>query len=76
MKEDDCDIIVQFLHRAIQIALKIKKETPNGKFVDFNNYIEKNQFNPFELQKLKNEVIQFSRKFETIGYEKEGMLYK
>jgi len=60
--EEDMKTVVQFLHRGIQISLKIQ-ETSGKLLKDFKDAFEKNE----DLKTLKREVEQFSKKFPLPG---------
>lgn len=61
-EEKDIVNVCDFLHRAVQISLKIQKASGN-KLIDFKNALKGNS----EVQKLAKEVFEFSKKFPMPG---------
>jgi glycine hydroxymethyltransferase len=72
-KEKDCDQVFEFIDKAMAIATKIKKETKTIK--EFSEFVDQHK-NEFGLKELRNEIVQFSSKFPTIGFEEKEMKYK
>jgi len=62
LKEDDFRQVAAFIHRAIQISLKIQEKS-GPKMVDFVPLAEKET----EIEKLKVDVIAFAAKFPMPG---------
>jgi glycine hydroxymethyltransferase len=71
LKEDDCKTVVQFLHKGLQLALKIKKDADEAK-VDFFEQVKQHDS---EITKLRDEVESFSKKFPMPGFDIESMKY-
>jgi glycine hydroxymethyltransferase len=73
--EDDFKIIADFLDRGIVIAKSVKDSVgPKTKMQDFRNAVEAGSGGS-EIAELKADVEAFSSAFDTIGYEKESMVY-
>jgi glycine hydroxymethyltransferase len=71
--EKDCEKVVEFVHRAIQIALKVKGETKALK--DFKDLLNSN-VNGFGIGELKKDVEDFASKFPAIAFDQSTMRYK
>lgn len=71
--EADFEKVAEYVDRAVQIAVKAKKEA-GGKLKDFRAYLDKNDVP--ELKQLKHEVEEFAKGFPTIGFEKGTMRYQ
>ena len=63
LKEDDFQKVAEFLHRCIEVSKEIQ-ETHGKMLKDFLKGIECNE----KLDKIKEEVIEFSNKFEFYQY--------
>lgn len=71
--EADFEKVAEYFDRAVQIAVKAKKEA-GGKLKDFRAYLDKHDMP--ELKQLKHEVEEFAKGFPTIGFEKGTMRYQ
>lgn len=71
--EGDFDQVAEFVHRGVQIAAALKDKA-GSKMKEFKAYIE--QHKPSEIDLLRKDVEEFSKKFTTIGFEQESMRYK
>ena len=71
MVESDFEQIGEFLHEALQIALKLQ-DTSGAKMKDFLPLLENNA----ELQALSDKVHAFATKFPMPGFDPETMKYK
>uniref|UniRef100_A0A7N0ZX48 Uncharacterized protein n=1 Tax=Kalanchoe fedtschenkoi TaxID=63787 RepID=A0A7N0ZX48_KALFE len=69
--EKDFEQIGEFLHRAVQLSLKIQKK--HGKLLkDFNKGLVDNK----DIEELKNDVEKFSVSFDMLGFLMSEMKYK
>lgn len=71
LKEEHMIQIAEFIHKGIQLALKIKNDYTNAdekkeKLSEYKSRVCSNQYS--ELHTLKSEVIEFASQFETIGF--------
>lgn len=71
MKETDFVKVAAFLHRAVEIALKIQ-ETAGKKLVDFAPALENNE----DMTALAKEVCAFATQFPMPGFDVESMKHK
>ncbi|CAJ0629699.1 4421_t:CDS:2 [Entrophospora sp. SA101] len=65
LNELDFEKVAEFVHRGIQIAIDVKKHKVKG---------EDGSSEP-RIGELKQEVIEFAKKFPTIGYNENEMKY-
>lgn len=67
--EEDFQQVGEFFDRSVDIAKSIKSKTGN-KIKDFKTELETSEgvAKYSELNQLRTEVIEFSRKFPTIGF--------
>jgi glycine hydroxymethyltransferase len=65
--EADFEKVAEFFDRAVTIADDIKTKT-GGKIKDFKAALENGPDDFPALVQLKNEVIDFARKFPTVGF--------
>ncbi|XP_022128766.2 serine hydroxymethyltransferase isoform X2 [Pieris rapae] len=68
LKETDIDRVVDFIDKALKLAVEITKIS-GPKLVDFNKVIEENTDVNAKVQNLKESVEQYSRTFPLPGYE-------
>lgn len=73
-EEEDFDTVAEFFDRGVKIALDIQNKT-GPKMIDFKAELEKKDGQP-ELKKLREDVIQFARRFPPVGFTLEQMKYK
>ena len=73
--EKDFDAVADFFHRGVEIALALQKKT-GPKMSDFKAALENGADSIPELAALRNDVIQFARKFPPVGFTLEQMKYK
>ncbi|KXN67103.1 serine hydroxymethyltransferase, mitochondrial-like protein [Conidiobolus coronatus NRRL 28638] len=66
--KQDFDQVAEFLDRAVQITIGLKKEVASSKLKDFKAHLNRVQGTHAELKQLKNEIAEFSSKFPTVGY--------
>lgn len=71
--EKDCEKVVEFVHKAIQIALKVKAESKTLK--DFKDLLNTNH-GAFGIKELKEDVEKFAAKFPAIAFDEKTMRYK
>ena len=71
--EADFEKVAEFVHRGVEIALKVQSLAGSAKLADFRDVLSK-QTIP-EIENLKNDVTSFCRKFPTIGFEESTMKY-
>ncbi|KAI8983686.1 serine hydroxymethyltransferase [Pilobolus umbonatus] len=64
-KEADFVKVAEFLHRIVQIALKVQEKSGSKLMKDFVAALEGNQ----EIAQLKKEVIEFARSFPMPGFD-------
>ena len=62
-KENDFIKVAEFIHKAIQLALKIQKQT-GKKIKDFILYLYEEQSIQKELNDLKTQINKFANTFE------------
>lgn len=73
--EDDFRQIGEYIDRGVGIAASIKSELgPKAKLVDFRAAVDGGAGSS-QISELKKEVEAFSAAFETIGFDKESMIY-
>ncbi|KAA8497987.1 Serine hydroxymethyltransferase 4 [Porphyridium purpureum] len=70
-KEQDFRAVADFLHRGVQIGLKIQEGT-GKKLADFAKDLDKNE----EIKQLKIDVERFASKFYFPGVDVDAMKYK
>eukprot|EP01091_Cochliopodium_minus_P008652 TRINITY_DN1997_c0_g1_i1.p1 TRINITY_DN1997_c0_g1~~TRINITY_DN1997_c0_g1_i1.p1 ORF type:complete len:456 (+),score=125.58 TRINITY_DN1997_c0_g1_i1:391-1758(+) len=63
LKETDFEKVAEFLHKAVEVALKIVESVGNTKSKDFLEKLE-----TWDITSLKNEVHQFASKFFMPGF--------
>jgi glycine hydroxymethyltransferase len=68
--EQDFEKVAEFLDRGVKIALDIQSKAASKKLVDF----VKVPPTPEQI-KLKEEVVTFCRRFPTVGFEEDSMVY-
>jgi glycine hydroxymethyltransferase len=66
--KQDFDQVAEFLDRAVQITIGLKKEVASSKLKDFKAHLNRVQGTHAELKQLKQEIAEFSSKFPTVGY--------
>ncbi|KAI7871904.1 serine hydroxymethyltransferase [Spinellus fusiger] len=64
-KENDMVKVAEFLHRAVQIALKVQDQCGSKMMKDFVNALEGNE----EIAQLKTDVVKFARSFPMPGFD-------
>jgi glycine hydroxymethyltransferase len=75
LKEEDFEQIAEFLHRGIQIAMKLQEKAPSAKLTDFLPLLNEENLNEETLQ-LRKDVEEFSCKFGIPGFDVNSMRYK
>ncbi|XP_057364901.1 serine hydroxymethyltransferase, mitochondrial-like [Daphnia carinata] len=65
--EKDFEQMVEFFHRAIQIASEVKQKT--SKLKDYKDYLESNEEIKAKMVALKSEVNKFALQFPMPGFE-------
>ncbi|KAI8368278.1 serine hydroxymethyltransferase [Radiomyces spectabilis] len=65
MKEDDMVKVGEFLHRTVNIALKVQESCGSKLLKDFVAALEGNE----EIAQLKKEVVEFARSFPMPGFD-------
>ncbi|KAJ3073817.1 hypothetical protein HDU98_000559 [Podochytrium sp. JEL0797] len=73
--ESDFEKVGGFVLRAIEIAVGLKAQVGGTKFKDFKEFVGDGSKIP-EIVALKQEVVEFSKGFPTIGVDEAGMRYK
>lgn len=69
--EKDFEQIAEFLHRSVELCLKIQKE--HGKLLkDFNKGLVCNK----DIEELKADVEKFAASFDMPGFKMSEMKYK
>ncbi|KAI8827150.1 serine hydroxymethyltransferase-domain-containing protein [Fimicolochytrium jonesii] len=68
LTEPDFAAIAQFIHRGVEITRKVAQSVNSKKLVDFKKELGEGEKVP-ELQQLKKEVVEFAKRFPTVGYE-------
>jgi glycine hydroxymethyltransferase len=72
--EKDFVQVAEFLHRGVDIALKVQKSANNTKSIkEFREALSPAKFP--DVEKLKHDVTLFARKFPTVGFEESSMKY-
>jgi len=71
--EADFDRVADFVDRAVNITVDLKKQT-GPKLKDFRAYLESET--PPAIAELREDVEEFAKQFPTIGFEKASMRYK
>jgi len=72
--EKDFVKVAEFLHRGVELALKVQKSTSNAKSIkEFREALTSDRFP--EVNKLKQDVTQFARQFPPVGFEEGSMKY-
>lgn len=72
LKEADFCIVADFLHKAVQLGLKIQATMTTKKLVEFESLVKDNE----EVRSLKQEVKNFITKFPMPGFEVSEMRYQ
>lgn len=73
--ESDFRLIADYIDRGVSIASAVKAETgEKGKMADFRAALESG-VGASDIAALKKDVEAFSSVFDTIGYDKESMVY-
>lgn len=73
--EDDFKLIAEYIDRGIGIASSVKAELgPNAKMADFRTAVEGGAGSA-QIAELKRDVEAFSSAFDTIGFDKDSMVY-
>ncbi|EFC43488.1 hydroxymethyltransferase [Naegleria gruberi] len=70
-KEVDFEKVAEFLHRGVQIGLKLQEQAVSTKLADFLALFENNE----ELTQLKSEVESFAKQFGIPGWNIETQRY-
>jgi glycine hydroxymethyltransferase len=65
----DFDQVADFIDRAVDITVKIKKQLPpSSKLKDFKDLVGEDGSAFSEIADLKKSVVQFARQFPVIGF--------
>lgn len=64
----------KFFHRGVEIAKHVKADT-GGKMKAYRDALADGGTKYPEIAQLKTDVVEFSRAFPAIGFDKEGMRY-
>ncbi|KAI9142200.1 serine hydroxymethyltransferase [Paraphysoderma sedebokerense] len=75
LKEKDFSVIADFIDRAVEVTLDINKQVKGTKLKDFKDTLADGSSFP-AISTLKKEVIDFSKQFDTVGFEVNEMLYR
>ncbi|CAG8730124.1 8749_t:CDS:2, partial [Racocetra fulgida] len=67
-KESDFEQVAEFIHQGVQITNDICKK-------DFKEYVGEDGSSEPVINELKHKVIDFVKKFPTIGFEESEMKY-
>lgn len=73
--EQDFDQVAEFLHRGLQIALKLQAQAASPKLIDFLVLLNHETLDE-ETKQLKKDVEAFSQKFGIPGFNAETMKYQ
>ncbi|KAK9766465.1 Serine hydroxymethyltransferase, cytosolic [Basidiobolus ranarum] len=74
LNEADFEKIAGFIDRAVKIAAEADKKAGGSKLKDFKAYVGDGS-HIAEVGQLKNDVIEFSRRFPTVGFNESEMKY-
>ncbi len=74
--EKDFAQVADFIHRGVEIARQVNKNTQGKKLTDFNNTLQQSNNTGFGIKELKDDVENFSKPFEAIGFDKKTMKYQ
>jgi len=72
LEEADFEQIGQFLHRGVQIALRLQAQAASPKLVDFLDLLAEDKLDD-ETKQLRADVEQFSTKFGIPGFDAEAI---
>ncbi|KAJ9062099.1 Serine hydroxymethyltransferase, cytosolic [Entomophthora muscae] len=73
-REDFADI-AKYIDEAVNIAIKLEKENGTSKLKDFKLNLSQIATTDADIQALKAKVVEFSRRFPTIGFQEDSMKY-
>jgi len=73
--EKDFVQVANFIHRGVEIARLVNKNTQGKKLADFNATLAKTNNQGFGITELKQDVENFAKPFAAIGFDKESMKY-
>ncbi|CAG8772957.1 30437_t:CDS:2, partial [Racocetra persica] len=74
-KESDFEQVAEFIHQGVQITNDICKKVSGTKLKDFKEYVGEDGSSEPVINELKHKVIDFVKKFPTIGFEESEMKY-
>ncbi|KAK9766466.1 Serine hydroxymethyltransferase, cytosolic [Basidiobolus ranarum] len=74
LNEADFEKIAGFIDRAVKIAAEADKKAGGSKLKDFKAYVGDGS-HIAEVSQLKEDVIEFSRRFPTVGFNESEMKY-
>lgn len=71
MKEQDMEVVAEFLHRAAQLCSTMEKSLKSVKVTEFVETFKKND----EVKKLSDEVESFATTFSIPGFDSKSLIY-
>ncbi|RIA91723.1 serine hydroxymethyltransferase-domain-containing protein [Glomus cerebriforme] len=75
LNESDFEKIAEFIDRGVKLTIDIKEKVTGSKLQDFKAYLGDSGSNEPLIKELKDEVIDFAKKFPTIGFDESEMKY-
>ncbi|CAG8587067.1 12489_t:CDS:10 [Acaulospora morrowiae] len=73
--EPDFEKVVEFIHKAVEITIDINKKVSGTKLKDFKDYIGRDDFKESSIDELRQQVVEFVKRFPTIGFNESEMKY-
>jgi glycine hydroxymethyltransferase len=73
--QDDFVKIAHFVDAAVQLTIKINRGVEGRRVKDFKDAVGRSGEHLADIQKLKDEVIAFSKAFPAIGFDQTSMKY-
>ncbi|CAB4398546.1 unnamed protein product [Rhizophagus irregularis] len=75
LNESDFEKIAEFIDRGVKLTVDIKKKVTGTKLLDFKEHLGDHGSSEPLIKDLKDEVINFAKKFPTIGFDESEMKY-
>lgn len=75
LQKEDFSAIAQYIDEAVDIAIQLEKENGASKLKDFKHNLSQTAHTHAGIQALKAKVVEFSKRFPTIGFQEDSMKY-
>ncbi|CAG8542860.1 15818_t:CDS:10 [Funneliformis caledonium] len=75
LTESDFEKVAEYIDRCVKLAINIKEKVTGTKLLDFKAYLGDGSNEPL-IKELNEEVVDFAKKFPTIGFDENEMKFK